>query len=128
MSVEGALLLQAALDSPDDEAVRLVYADWLEEQGDTDGAAFMRRRDGEYWLKYLSVLDLQARGWTRGMIRRFLGRADCTFPVNHFRNFRGKDLWLRLRVLAAEATPAFQEYERRWAGRRAERRLGKKTA
>jgi uncharacterized protein (TIGR02996 family) len=29
--------LQAILDDPDDDAVRLIYADWLEEQGDPHG-------------------------------------------------------------------------------------------
>ena len=34
-------LLSAILASPEDEALRLVYADWLEERGDTR-AAFLR--------------------------------------------------------------------------------------
>jgi uncharacterized protein (TIGR02996 family) len=31
--------LQAILDDPDDDAVRLIYADWLDEQGGADNAA-----------------------------------------------------------------------------------------
>src|ERR1043165_1555580 len=34
--------LKAIIDNPDDDAVRLVYADWLEEHGDTDRAEFIR--------------------------------------------------------------------------------------
>src|SRR5262245_55720746 len=34
--------LQAVLDRPDDDAPRLVYADWLEEHGDPDRAEFIR--------------------------------------------------------------------------------------
>ncbi len=35
-------LLQAILGSPEDEGLRLVYADWLEERGDLDRAQFIR--------------------------------------------------------------------------------------
>ena len=39
---EGTALLQAILVDPDDDAPRLVYADWLEENGDQARAAFIR--------------------------------------------------------------------------------------
>lgn len=42
---EGDYLLAAVLDRPEDDAVRLVYADWLEERGaldDADRAEFVR--------------------------------------------------------------------------------------
>src|SRR5262245_17450169 len=35
-------LLQAILDTPDDDGLRLVYADWLEEHGDASRAEFIR--------------------------------------------------------------------------------------
>src|SRR5947209_10059060 len=34
--------LQAILEQPDDDAPRLVYADWLEEHGESERAAFIR--------------------------------------------------------------------------------------
>src|SRR5262245_31666860 len=34
--------LSAILESPDDDAPRLVYADWLDEHGDPDRATFIR--------------------------------------------------------------------------------------
>jgi uncharacterized protein (TIGR02996 family) len=34
--------LQALIDNPDDDAIRLVYCDWLEEHGQPDRAAFIR--------------------------------------------------------------------------------------
>jgi len=34
--------LQAVLDAPDDDAPRLIYADWLDEHGDADRAEFIR--------------------------------------------------------------------------------------
>src|SRR5262245_15431683 len=34
--------LAAIQEAPDDDAPRLVYADWLEEQGDADRAEFVR--------------------------------------------------------------------------------------
>ena len=38
----GANLLQAILDNPEDDAVRLIYADWLEENGQDERAEFIR--------------------------------------------------------------------------------------
>jgi uncharacterized protein (TIGR02996 family) len=37
-----AAFLRAIHDAPDDDAPRLVYADWLDEHGDADRAAFIR--------------------------------------------------------------------------------------
>ena len=34
--------LQAILESPDDDTPRLVYADWLDEHGQSDRAEFIR--------------------------------------------------------------------------------------
>ncbi len=34
--------VQAILDQPDDDAVRLVYADWLDENGQSERAEFIR--------------------------------------------------------------------------------------
>lgn len=39
---DGEAILAAILDAPDDDAVRLVYADWLEENGEADRAEFIR--------------------------------------------------------------------------------------
>jgi uncharacterized protein (TIGR02996 family) len=39
---EGAALLQAVCEQPWDDCVRLVYADWLEEHGEPERAAFIR--------------------------------------------------------------------------------------
>ena len=39
---DGDALLRAILDDPDDDAPRLVYADWLDEQGDSPRAIFIR--------------------------------------------------------------------------------------
>src|SRR4051794_38996455 len=37
---------QAILDDPDDDAPRLVYADWLDDHGEHAGAEFTRVRGG----------------------------------------------------------------------------------
>lgn len=42
MTDDGAHLLQAILDEPADDTHRLVYADWLEENGQTDREEFIR--------------------------------------------------------------------------------------
>src|SRR5262245_21506431 len=34
--------MRSIIESPDDDAPRLVYADWLEEHGQTDRSAFIR--------------------------------------------------------------------------------------
>lgn len=39
---DGSALLRAILDDPDDDAPRLIYADWLDENGDPARAAFIR--------------------------------------------------------------------------------------
>jgi uncharacterized protein (TIGR02996 family) len=39
---EGEALLRAILEEPDEDAHRLVYADWLDEQGQPDRAGFIR--------------------------------------------------------------------------------------
>jgi uncharacterized protein (TIGR02996 family) len=39
---EDAAFLQAIIANPDDDSLRLIYADWLEEHGQADRAAFIR--------------------------------------------------------------------------------------
>lgn len=42
--LDGKALLSAVVDDPDDELAVYAYADWLEEQGDDEPAAFVRLR------------------------------------------------------------------------------------
>ncbi len=42
MPAEQAALLNAVVQNPDDDAPRLLYADWLQQHGDPDRAAFIR--------------------------------------------------------------------------------------
>lgn len=42
MSDDGLALYEAVLATPDDLALKRVYADWLEEHGDNDGASLFR--------------------------------------------------------------------------------------
>src|SRR5262245_45981693 len=35
-------LLQAVIEAPDDDVPRLIYADWLEDHGETERAEFIR--------------------------------------------------------------------------------------
>ena len=39
---DGKALMKAIIESPDDDAPRLVYADWLDEEGDSGQAAYIR--------------------------------------------------------------------------------------
>jgi hypothetical protein len=56
----------------------------------------------------LTVEDLLQRGWTRGLIDLFLGNEDYRNPVNHFRNYSGKKMFMRRRVELVEASPEFE--------------------
>ena len=55
MSADGDPLLLAILRDPDDDALRLVYAGWLEESGKPERTAFIRLQlagaDGEGLLR-----------------------------------------------------------------------------
>jgi uncharacterized protein (TIGR02996 family) len=61
----GEALYQSILDDPDDDGVRLVYADWLDENGDPERAEFIRvqceleRLCGEWqaWVPAWAVID-----------------------------------------------------------------------
>jgi uncharacterized protein (TIGR02996 family) len=48
---DGSALFAAILAAPDDDAPRLVYADWLDEQGRGDGADLIRVQCGLAGLK-----------------------------------------------------------------------------
>jgi uncharacterized protein (TIGR02996 family) len=48
---DGKSLLAAVIAAPDDDGVRLVYADWLEEHGDLARAEFIRTQIERYRLK-----------------------------------------------------------------------------
>src|SRR4051812_17110474 len=39
---QGQALFEAIRESPDDDAPRLIYADWLDDQGESDRAEFVR--------------------------------------------------------------------------------------
>ena len=76
---EGAALLQAVYEAPDDDSKRLVYADWLSEQGDPRGEFIvlqLKRRQGtapkgsatrerelltEHWRNWLGGLSYLPR-------------------------------------------------------------------
>jgi uncharacterized protein (TIGR02996 family) len=63
--------LRAICASPDDDLLRLVYAGWLEENGDLDRAAFIRARCAmarvpEYDPVRVQYWDLEGR-WRPGM-------------------------------------------------------------
>ena len=57
---------------------------------------------------YLTVADLKARGWTRGLVRQYLGLPDRLFPVDHWLNWSGKGAWLIDWVELTEMTQCFE--------------------
>ena len=72
---DGEVLYRAILESPDDDSPRLVWADWLEENGEPDRAEFVRlqcqwanlepgdpKRD-EVCDRWMAVLEPRRRQW-----------------------------------------------------------------
>lgn len=51
--VDEQAFIQAIIEAPDDDGLRLIYADWLEEQGRGDRAEFIRIQI-ELWKRYSS--------------------------------------------------------------------------
>jgi uncharacterized protein (TIGR02996 family) len=99
----GDAFLQAIIENPDDDTPRLVYADWLEEHGHPDRAAFLRVQchlarlpeGNPRWpgleAEERALLAKHAAGWLRGRLERFL------------EEFRPNDAWDRqVRRLAVE--------------------------
>ncbi len=72
--------IQAILETPEDRALRLVYADWLEEQGDPRGQ-FLRVTQGMWetpictaryrklWMRRKSLRGRIAGEWAKIMLR-----------------------------------------------------------
>lgn len=88
-------LLQAILENPDDDQLRLVYADWLEERGDSARAEFIRLqieystlpcidpRVSEICRRWTTLLNSHQRAWLTGFPRwlrlEFRNGRDMTF-------------------------------------------------
>jgi|GEM_PF-2509062 len=58
-------------------------------------------------IRYLDHERLAARGWTRGLVERFLKRPDSWATVAHWLNYKGKALYDTERVIATEASAEF---------------------
>jgi hypothetical protein len=59
--------------------------------------------------KYMIASDLKDRGWTDGLIRRFLGEPDQLAANPHYRSAAPMRLYAIERITGIEATPAFAE-------------------
>ena len=74
---EDEAFLQDILASPDDDAPRLVYADWLEDHGDPDRAAFIRVQCElaklEEWNERWDGLKEREQRALRGCCKEWLG-------------------------------------------------------
>src|SRR5215208_1611384 len=76
---DGDALYRAILDAPDDDAPRLVWADWLDEHGEADRAAFVRcqcewtrlvpghPRYGELLAAWQALEERHRDRWTAGL-------------------------------------------------------------
>lgn len=78
--------LQAIIENPDDLAPRLIYADWLDEHGDTDQAEFIRLQctrgtQADPLPREMELLDRHWRDWALPILRILphLSREDIHF-------------------------------------------------
>jgi uncharacterized protein (TIGR02996 family) len=100
---QGDILLQAILDDPDDDGIRLVYSDWLEEHGEHERAEFIRVQ--------IELADPGVGGARRKRLKRREGlllweyREAWLGPLNKC----GRD-WKFRRGLAEEVTMATQTF------------------
>lgn len=113
---DGAALLRAVIAQPAEDTPRLVYADWLDENGDPDRAAFVRGQcalaDMELWDDGYTALDVRCRQLERahpewlGPLVPFVSRGE------HFSGDRDRP-FARGFPARVELTPAqFAEHRR----------------
>lgn len=67
--IENTAFLNGIIETPDDDTVRLVYADWLEENGERERAAFIRLQIKSERAE--SVTDNPAREQARRMLDQY---------------------------------------------------------
>jgi hypothetical protein len=61
-----------------------------------------------YENEFFTNVDLKERGWTRTLRERFLGRVDRRLPVDHWKNWYGKDAYYPRRVELVEITAEWE--------------------
>ena len=67
---------------------------------------------------FLTKTELRRRGWTNTLVERFLPTPDGQAPVNHWKNYRGQDIFASVKVWNVEQTEAFaQAFMKSWRGR-----------
>ena len=57
---------------------------------------------------YLDLNQLGARGWTKSLIEKYLGKPDRWKQVAHWQNFTGKATYFLSRVILTESQAPFQ--------------------
>ena len=68
--------------------------------------------------EFFTNVQLKERGWTRALRERFLGEVDQRLPVDHWKNWYGKDAYTVRRVELTEITPEWEAAFLRSARRR----------
>lgn len=76
---DGDALLRAILDEPADDAPRLVYADWLEENGQPERAEFIRVQCGAN----LGVCEMEPNSYGEPFCLSGSGRLGRPFPCHY---------------------------------------------
>jgi uncharacterized protein (TIGR02996 family) len=81
MTDDGRALFERVCDEPDDDAARLVYADWLDEHGDPDRAAFIRGQIGLATLPADHPDRLVHQRRVNGLMRTHVNRWTNDLPL-----------------------------------------------
>jgi uncharacterized protein (TIGR02996 family) len=132
----GDALLEDIRRHPDDDGPRLVYADWIEENGEPDRAEFIRLQCGSGQLFRQRELEEQyGWDWTEGAFLRWLQHPPARCPLREPHvvcEIFADAIRLRQEEQGKEDqrnfTPRWQELERRlasanWTGEEVYRRL-----
>ena len=70
---------------------------------------------------FMTRSDLIGRGWTRGLIKRFLPFPDRRFPVYHWKNYAGQDAYALSRIWHIEKSQEFEaHFKKIWSRRLSE--------
>lgn len=77
--------------------------------------------------EYITRPHLKNRGWTDGMIKKFLGDADMTKPNPHYKSAAPMCLWSAKRVNQAERSDAWKAEREKSVGRKAAAQKGVQT-
>src|SRR5262245_74448 len=86
-------LLRAVLAAPDDDHLRLAFADWFEENGDAERAEFIRVQCRLAALPYATNEMRRLRERQKHLLSANRARWTAAFPALRDRGVKAEDRW-----------------------------------